>query len=245
MDARSKKTKILVVDDDPAVLRFLQRRLTADGFDALAAIDGEQALELVESELPSLVILDIMMPDLDGFEICRRIREWSQVPIIFLSARGAEDDRVLGLNIGADDYLCKPFAAAELKARIEAVLRRTGSPNVALCRGPFVSGNLAISFAERMVTVGGEEVRLTRVEYGLLQELALNAGKVLSHSHLLKKVWGPEYETETHYLRVFVNRLRTKLRTDSGDSCEIVTVPGVGYQLRVIASTRSKEMIAQ
>lgn len=212
------------------MVRFLQRRLTADGFETLVATGGARALELVESELPGLIILDISMPEMDGFEVCRRIREWSQVPIIFLSARGEEENKVQGLKIGGDDYLCKPFGSAELKARIDAILRRIGSPNAVVTGAPFVSGKLKISFAERRVKIGDEEIKLTRIEYNLLQELVLNAGKVLTHHYLLNRIWGPEYSGETEYLRVFVNRVRRKLKKDSTRSWDIVTLTGVGYQ---------------
>jgi two-component system KDP operon response regulator KdpE len=172
------------------------------------------------------------MPGLNGFEVCRRIRQWSQVPIIFLSARGEEESKIKALSGGADDYLCKPFSTDELKARIDAVLRRSGSPDATISSGPFVNGGLCVYFAERRATMDGHDVKLTRFEYNLLQELALNVNKVLTHSHLLAKVWGLEYGLETEYLRVFINRLRRKLGQKPGKECMIITIPGVGYELR-------------
>ncbi len=183
-------------------------------------------------ELPDLVILDIMMPKMDGFEVCRRLREWSQIPTIMLSARGDETDKVKCLDLGADDYLTKPFGTRELLARVRAVLRRTEATKTVSTPPLFTSGDLRISFAQRQVTVAGKEVKLTPTEYSLLQEFVLNAGKTLTHSYLLDRVWGPEYRDEREYLHVFVHRLRTKLEPDATNPKYIMTVPGVGYRFR-------------
>ncbi|HEY82458.1 MAG TPA: response regulator transcription factor [Dehalococcoidia bacterium] len=224
------KTRILVVDDELSIIKFLRANLEARGYEVLTAMDGAQALQVIEMELPDLVILDIMMPKMDGFEVCRRLREWSQIPIIMLSARGDEEDKVKCLNLGADDYITKPFSASELTARVSAVLRRTqkATPTQPF----FASGDLKIDFAKRQVTMAGREVKLTPTEYALLQELTLNAGKVLTHTHLLNKVWGPEYQDEREYLHVFIRRLRAKLEPEPTNPSYILTVPGVGYLFR-------------
>jgi len=226
------KTRILVVDDELSIIKFLRANLESKGYEVLTAINGAEALQTFEMELPDLVILDIMMPKMDGFEVCRRLREWSQTPIIMLSARGDESDKVKCLDLGADDYITKPFGASELIARVRAVLRRTEAATTIPTRPSFTSGDLEINFAQRQVTVAGKEVKLTPTEYSLLQEFVLNAGKVLTHTHLLNKVWGLEYREDTQYLHVFVRRLRAKLEPDPRNPRYIVTVPGVGYQFK-------------
>ncbi len=227
-----KKTRILVVDDELSIIKFLRANLEANGYEVLVAMDGTEALQTFEMELPDLVILDIMMPKMNGFEVCRQLREWSQIPIIMLSAQGDESDKVKCLDLGADDYITKPFGASELIARVKAVIRRTEATATVLTQPQFTSGDLEISFAQRRVTVAGKEVKLTPTEYSLLQEFVLNAGKVLTHTHLLNKVWGPEYREDTQYLHVFVRRLRAKLEPDKVNPCYIVSVPGVGYQFK-------------
>ncbi len=227
-----KKTRILVVDDELSIIKFLRANLEANSYDVLSAMDGAEALQTFEMELPDLVILDIMMPKMDGFEVCRRLREWSQTPIIMLSARGDESDKVKCLDLGADDYITKPFGKDELIARVKAVLRRTETAAAIPTQPSFSSGDLKINFAQREVTVAGKEVKLTPTEYGLLQEFVLNAGKVLTHTHLLNKVWGPEYREEREYLHVFVRRLRAKLEPDPTNPRYIMTMPSVGYQFK-------------
>ena len=227
-----KKTRILVVDDELSIIRFLRANLEATGFKVLTAMNGAEALHTLEMEVPDLIILDIMMPKMDGFEVCHRIREWSQIPIIMLSAKGDEGDKVKCLDIGADDYITKPFGASELIARVRAVHRRTEAAATIPTRPSFTSGDLQISFAQRRVTVASKEVKLTPTEYSLLQELVLNAGKVLTHTYLLNKVWGPEYREEREYLHVFARRLRAKLEPDPINPEYILTVHGVGYQFR-------------
>ena len=220
------------MDDEVSIIKFLRANLEAEGFEVLTAVDGAQALQIFEMELPDLVILDIMMPKMDGFEVCRRIREWSQIPVIMLSARGDVADKVKCLDLGADDYITKPFGKGELTARVRAVLRRTELVAAVPAQPSFSHGELDINFVKRQATVAGTEVKLTPTEYNLLRELVLNAGKVLTHIHLLNKVWGPEYREDTQYLHVFIRRLRAKLEPDPTDPRYILTVPGVGYQFK-------------
>ncbi len=231
-DNLTMKTRILVVDDEISIIKFLRANLKSMGYEVLAATDGAEALQTFEMELPDLVILDIMMPRMDGFEVCRRLREWSQIPIIMLSARGDETDKVKCLDLGADDYITKPFGTSELTARVKAVLRRTKAAATIPAQPSFTSGDLDINFARRQVTAAGKEVTLTPTEYNLLQELTSNAGKVLTHTHLLNRVWGLEYREEREYLHVFVRRLRAKLEPDPANPRYIMTVPGVGYQFK-------------
>ena len=224
--------RILIVDDELAIIKFLRANLEAKGFETLAAMDGAEALETIERELPDLVILDIMMPKMDGFEVCRRLREWSQIPIIMLSARGDEGDKVKCLDLGSDDYITKPFGAHELIARVRAVLRRTEAAGTIPAQTSFTNGDLQINFAQRRVTIAGKEVKLTPTEYSLLQEFVLNTGNVLTHAYLLNKVWGLEYREEREYLHVFVRRLRAKLESNPTNPRYILTVPAVGYQFK-------------
>jgi two-component system KDP operon response regulator KdpE len=232
-----KKTCILVVDDEVSIIRFVSAHLRKEGYEIITASNGEEALLRAEEENPTLVLLDIMMPKMDGFEVCRRLREWSQVPIIMLSVKGEESDKVKCLDLGADDYVTKPFGGEELLARVRAVLRRAEVAGAVSDRPPFASGDLKISFAQRQVTVAGRDVKLTPTEFGLLQELTLNAGKILTHTHLLQKVWGPEYRDEKEYLHEFVRRLRNKLEPDKEKPRYIVSVPSIGYQFRSVDKT--------
>lgn len=225
------KKRILVVDDDTAILRLLSTNLKARGYDVITATDGEEALEAVQKDYIDLIILDIMMPKVDGVQVCRHIREWSDIPIIILSARGDENDKVKCLELGADDYLTKPFGIAELMARINTAFRHRGDASVAPAQSSFTCDGLEINFAKRRVTVKGKEITLTPTEYSLLQQLAVNSDKVLTHSMLLHSVWGNEYSSEKEYLRVFVGRLRRKLEPDPKKPRYIHTIPGVGYHL--------------
>ena len=233
------KTCILVVDDDPAISRLLCTNLRARGYEVITATDGEEALEVIDREIIDLIILDIMMPKLDGIEVCRHIREWSRVPIIMLSARGDEKGKVHCLELGADDYLTKPFGVAELLARVKTTLRHSDATKVTPLQSTFTSGDLEINFPARRVTVGGNEVKLTPTEYSVLQQLVVNADKVLTHSMLLQRVWGEEYYSEKEYLRVFVGRLRKKLEADPENPRHIMTVPGVGYQFAQVSYLHS------
>jgi len=225
------KKSILIVDDDPAILRLLSTNLKARGYEIFTATDGEESLETVQKDSIDLIILDLMMPKVDGVEVCRRVREWSDVPIIILSARGDENDKVKCLELGADDYLTKPFGIAELMARVKTAFRHRGDPTVTPAQATFSYEGLEINFAKRRVTVDEREVTLTPTEFALLQHLAVNSDKVLTHNMLLQSVWGNEYSSEKEYLRVFVGRLRRKLEPDPKNPKYIQTIPGVGYQI--------------
>jgi len=229
------KKHILIVDDDPAILRLLSTNLKARNYEVITATNGEESLEAVQKDFIDLIILDLMMPKIDGVEVCRRIREWSDVPIIILSARGDENDKVKCLELGADDYLTKPFGIAELMARIKTAFRHRGDPTVSPAQSTFVCDGLEINFAKRRVTVNGREVTLTPTEFALLQHLAVNSDKVLTHNMLLQSVWGSEYSSEKEYLRVFVGRLRRKLEPDPKNPKYIQTIPGVGYHIATTA----------
>jgi two-component system, OmpR family, KDP operon response regulator KdpE len=225
------KLSILVADDDPSILRLLSANLKARDYEVIACVDGEEALRFVESEPLDLIILDIMMPKVDGIEVCRRVRTWSKVPIIMLSARGDEKDKVRCLELGADDYVTKPFGIAELMARITTALRHAQSAKIETTPANFVSGDMEINFATRCVKIGGKDIKLTPTEFTLLQELAVNAGKVLTHRLILQRVWGEEYQSEKEYIRVFIGRLRRKIEPDPDNPKHLLTIPGVGYQL--------------
>lgn len=223
-----KRPRVLVVDDEPETVKFVSANLRARGYDVLSAEDGRTALKTFGQSVVDLIILDIMMPGLDGFEVCQTIRQRSDVPIIMLSARGQERDIVRGLNLGADDYLTKPFGVGEMLARVRAVLRRTPQTGIAP-RPPLVIQDLEIDFAARRVTVRGREVQLTPTEYDMLAHLAINAGRVLTHRTLLQAVWGPEYSDETEYLWAYIRRLRRKIEPNPSSPRYILTQPGVGY----------------
>jgi DNA-binding response OmpR family regulator len=225
----SKKAAILVVDDEPHVRKLLQANLESSGYRVVTAADGEEAIRRVEIELPDLVILDLMLPKLDGYAVCRRIREFSAVPIIMLTARSAEVDVIHGFDVGADDYLTKPFAVNELLVRVRAVLRRSKWPEEVMARQSFKAGPIEIDFSQHRVSVEGEPVRLTPTEYRLLAYMTSNPNRVLMHRELLRAVWGPEYGDETEYLRVYVRYLRQKLEPDPSNPCYILTQAGAGY----------------
>ncbi len=227
------KPCILAVDDDVQVLHLVRRTLETEGYRVITADSGEAAVAAFEQQLPDLVVLDIMMPGNDGYAVCQRIRSFSHVPIIMLTAMGSDEEKVRGLDAGADDYVTKPFSVEVLLARVRAVLRRSQATFPTPSRDTFRSGSLEIDFARRQVTVASKEIRLTPTEFHLLQELTLNAGKVLTHSHLLNKVWGPEYRDERQYLHVFVRSLRTKIRLESQGHGAIESVASVGYRLNV------------
>ncbi|MDY7077369.1 MAG: response regulator transcription factor [Chloroflexota bacterium] len=223
--------KILAVDDEPRVVRLVTEVLGAMDYRVVAATRGDQAIEMVALEQPDLVLLDIRLPgDLDGYDTCRRIREFSDVAVIMLTAKAQESDILCGFDAGADDYLTKPFNAKELVARVKAVLRRTMRSEERVTT-TFTCGELEINFARRTVEMGGEEVSLTRTEYALLRQLALNANCVMLHQDLLTKIWGPEYRDDVDYLRAYVRYLRRKLEPEPSNPQYIVTSPGVGYML--------------
>ncbi len=231
MHDEAVRTRALVVEDDPNIVDLIRSNLAVRGFDTVVSVDGLRALRLLETEAPDIVLLDLMLPEVDGFELCRQIRERSAVAIIVVSARGGERDKVTALNVGADDYMTKPFSIEELLARITATLRRT-RPAVAPESAPTVItiGDLTVDLAAQQVTRGGHTVHLTPTEFALLRELAINRGKLLTHAHLLRRVWGHGYETETEYVRVYVRRLRAKLETDNGAPI-ILTQPRAGYRI--------------
>ncbi|MCC6191208.1 MAG: response regulator transcription factor [Anaerolineales bacterium] len=225
-----KKSRVLVVDDEPEAVKYVVANLRARGLDVVSAQDGREALKLFDETTVDLIILDIMMPGLDGFQVCQTIRRQSDVPIIILSARGQEKDIVRALDLGADDYLTKPFGAEEMLARVRAVMRRAAQAS-ATPRSPLSVDALRIDFAARQVTMQGRAVHLTSTEYGLLAHLAINAGRVLTHQALLQAVWGPEYSSETEYLWAYIRRLRHKIEPDPGNPRYLLTEAGVGYKL--------------
>jgi len=230
MDESFRDRRILIVDDEERMVRFIRLNLEHDGFQVLEAFNGTQAINKIRSNLPDLVLLDVMMPDMDGFEVLRIVREVSRVPVIMLTAKGEEEDRVRGLEMGADDYITKPFSPRELVSRVRAVLRRTEmieSPT----HGPIeVDDRLKIDFDRREVWVEGRLVQLRPTEYRLLYHLVKNAGWVLTHDQILTKVWGYEYRDEPHYVRLYINYLRQKLEKDPANPKYILTERGVGYR---------------
>jgi two-component system, OmpR family, KDP operon response regulator KdpE len=230
----AKKTTILVVDDDVQLLKIVTHNLEAEGYQVLGVRDGAEALQAFERRAPDLVLLDVMLPRMDGFQVCQRVREFSAVPIIMLTARGRGQDKVKGLDLGADDYLTKPFRVDELLARVRAVLRRTQftSNGSAQVRGGVTTiGELTIDYARHRVTKAGREVTLTPTEYRILAYLAQNAGLVVTQDMLLQHVWGIEYMGEGHMLRVNITRLRRKLESDPSHPRYLLTRPGIGYFL--------------
>jgi DNA-binding response OmpR family regulator len=230
----AKKTTILAADDDPQLLRLMTRNLQLEGYDVLGASDGELALELIESNPPDLVLLDVMMPKMDGFTVCYRVREFSSVPIIIVTARGQDQDKVRGLDLGADDYLTKPFSVDELLARVRAVLRRsqfTARENAQGLQASTATGDLTIDYSQHLVTLAGREIAFTPTEYRMLAYLAQNVGRVVTQDLLLEHVWGSEYLGESHMLQVNINRLRRKLEVDPTQPRYILTKVGIGYSL--------------
>ncbi|MGQ9848948.1 MAG: response regulator transcription factor [Aggregatilineaceae bacterium] len=232
--------RILVVDDEPRMIGFIRMNLELEGYQVLEAHDGLKALEMVRTQLPDLVLLDVMMPGLDGFETLRMLREFSNVPVIMLTAKGEEEDKVRGLELGADDYVTKPFGSRELSSRVRAVLRRaempSASPEQAILK---IDDRLSVDFNRREVIVEGKHIKLRPTEYRLLYHLIENAGWTVPHEQLLAKVWGYEYRDETHYVRLYVNYLREKIEEDPSNPKYILTERGVGY--RFVDFRREKE----
>ena len=220
--------RVLIVDDEPAIRRFLRASLAAHGYDVFEAVDGQSALTAVAAARPDLVVLDLGLPDMDGVEVTRQLREWTQIPILIISVRGQENDKIMALDAGADDYVTKPFGVGELLARMRVALRHTGP---AAEEPVFAVDDLAVDLARREVRLGGREVPLTPTEYDLLRVLVTHAGKVLTHRQLLREVLGVGYEQETHMLRVNISNLRRKLEPDPTRPHYIRTEPGVGYRL--------------
>jgi len=224
--------RILVVDDEPQMGRLLKTGLSARGYEVAVAVDGRAALDMAANWRPDLILLDLGLPAIDGLEVCRQVRSWSQLPIIVLTVHDAEQDKVTALDLGADDYLTKPFGTDELLARIRVALRhatRTAEPEEPLLH----FSDLIIDLAHRLVTVREQEVHLTPKEYELLRVLATNAGKVLTHRMLLRAVWGSGYEQDVPTLRVFVTQLRRKIEADPAHPIHITTEPGIGYRFQV------------
>jgi two-component system KDP operon response regulator KdpE len=224
--------RVLVVDDEQAIRRFLRTSLTANGYTVFEATTGAAALLAVVNDRPDIVILDLGLPDIEGTQVTARLREWTQVPIIILSVREQEADKIAALDAGADDYLTKPFGVGELLARMRVVLRRLTSPEA---DPVFTTNGLVVDLGRRQVMVDGQEVQLTPTEYDLLRVLVTHAGKVLTHQQLLRQVWGMGYELEAHLLRVNISNLRHKLEHIPARPAYIITEPGVGYRLRIEA----------
>ena len=221
--------RVLIVDDEHAIRRFLRASLAAHGYAVYEAATGEEALQAVITARPDIVILDLGLPDIDGLEVTRRLREWSAMPVMILSVRNDEAEKIQALDAGADDYLTKPFGVGELLARLRVALRhRTPESGDAT----MTAGELAIDVSRRLVTLGGEQVQLTPTEYDLLRVLMTHAGKVLTHRQLLREVWGAAYEAETHLLRVNISNLRRKIEPEPARPHFILNEPGVGYRLR-------------
>lgn len=239
MAAEPVNGKILVVDDEERMVRFIRLNLEHDGFVVFEAFKGAQAIQAIRDKLPDLVLLDVMLPDIDGFEVLKLIREVNSVPVIMLTAKGEEDDRVRGLELGADDYITKPFSPRELVSRVKAVLRRGDSP-AGNIRGMIeVDEHLKIDFDRREVWLNDELVKLRPTEFKLLYHLVQNAGWVITHDQILTKVWGYEYRDEPHYVRLYINYLRQKLENDPANPKYILTERGVGY--RFLDFRRAKE----
>jgi DNA-binding response OmpR family regulator len=239
----AKKTTVVAADDDPQLLRLVTRNLQLEGYDVIAVSDGQQALTQIEQQVPNLVLLDVMMPKMDGFTVCHRVREFSTVPIIIVTARGQDQDKVRGLDLGADDYLTKPFSVDELLARVRAVLRRTQFTAKDSSQGlqtTAIIGDLEIDYSQHLVKMAGREITLTPTEYRILAYLAQNAGRVLTQDLLLEHVWGGEYLGESHMLQVNINRLRRKLEVDPTRPRYILTKVGVGYYLAALPGVVAK-----
>jgi two-component system, OmpR family, KDP operon response regulator KdpE len=227
----TEEIQILVVEDEPEIRRFLRVTLGAYGYKLLEAASGKEAMAHLSSEKPKLIILDLGLPDIDGMELARQLREWSEIPIIILSARDQEMDKITALDLGADDYLTKPFGVMELLARIRVALRHAEKSKAE--KDPvFELGNVKVDMSKRTVAVSGVDVHLTPIEYKLLLTLINNAGKVVTRQQLLREVWGPGYAKEGHYLRVYMGQLRHKLEERSANPKYLMTEPGIGYRLR-------------
>ncbi len=231
-DIKAPGKTILVVDDEPRMVEFITMNLELEGFRVVRAANGYEALEKAARDMPDLVILDIMMPHMDGFDTLKSLRETSQVPVIFLSAKGEESDRIRGLDLGADDYITKPFSTRELVSRMKAVLRRT-EPAISTSGSDIVvDGELRINFDHRKVIAHGQEIRLRPTEYRLLYQLVTNAGKLLTHETLLSRVWGTEYRDEDQYVRLYVTYLRQKIEKDPKNPKYILSERGLGYRFK-------------
>ena len=222
---------VLVIEDEPQIQRFLRPTLIGQGYQVVEAATGEEGVIQAATRQPDIVILDLGLPDMDGLEVIRQLREWTAIPVIVLSARGQERDKIAALDAGADDYVAKPFAVGELLARMRVALRHAAQSSREPTDSTFAVHNVQVDLARRRVFVGDAEVHLTRTEYKLLTTLIRHAGKVLTHRQLLQEVWGPSHAEETHYLRVYMGQLRHKLEADPARPRFLLTEPGVGYRL--------------
>ena len=230
MNQESKRPRILVVDDEPQILRFLGTSLKAHGYEVLEAATGGEGVELARQEQPDLIILDLGLPDIDGTDVLAQVREMSSVPVIVLSAREGETDKVGALDLGADDYVTKPFGVGELMARVRTTLRRGGAGEQSEPT-TYSGGGLSVDIDRRRVSLGEEEIKLTPKEFGILTMLVKQVGRVVTHHAILREVWGPTFTSETHYLRVYVGQLRQKIEKNPAQPEFILTEPGVGYRL--------------
>lgn len=230
MPEEFERRRILVVDDEERMVRFIRLNLEHDGYQVSEAFNGKEAIQKIRDVTPDLILLDVMMPDIDGFEVLETIREVSQVPVIMLTAKGEEDDRVRGLELGADDYVTKPFSPRELVSRVKAVLRRTEGATGSMHGLIEVDDRLKIDFDRREIWLEGKLVKLRPTEYRMLYHLVQNAGWVVTHDQLLTKVWGYEYRDEPHYVRLYINYLRQKLEANPSEPKYILTERGVGYR---------------
>jgi two-component system KDP operon response regulator KdpE len=224
---------LLIIEDEPQMLRFLRASLKSHGYRLVECTTAQDGLAQAAARCPDVILLDLGLPDLDGIEVTRQLREWTQTPIIVLSARGQDDDKINALDAGADDYLTKPFSVGELLARIRVALRHNAQLGDGRAEPVFAFGDVQIDLAKRLVYVGGEEVHLTRTEYNLLAVLARHAGRVVTHRQLLKEVWGPSHVEHTQYLRVYTGQLRHKLEHDPARPKHLLNEPGVGYRLKI------------
>jgi two-component system KDP operon response regulator KdpE len=231
MKPMATEQRILIVDDDPRIIRLVREVLSAVGYDVIVRTDGVQAIEAIAIEQPDLVVLDILMDELDGYQVCRRVREFSEIPIIMLTAKVMETDMLTGFEAGADDYITKPFSSKELLARVRAVLKRAEQQVPTPVEALVACGDVLIDLPRRQVSVAGRDTHLTATEYNLLYQLASHPNQVLTHEQLLTEVWGPEYRNDIDYLRSYIHYLRKKLERNPSDPQMIKNIQGVGYML--------------
>jgi two-component system, OmpR family, KDP operon response regulator KdpE len=231
-EAATTRPVIVLIEDEPQIRRFLRPTLTSEGYRLIEAATGQEGLREAATRQPDLIVLDLGLPDLDGVEVLRQLREWTSVPVIILSARGQEQDKVAALDAGADDYVAKPFAIGEFLARLRAALRRAARGGTGQGEPVFRSGDLVVDLTRKRVTLAGADVRLTPIQYRLLATLVRHAGRVLTHRQLLREVWGEPYVEQTQYLRVYMTQLRHKLEAEPARPKLLLTEPGVGYRFR-------------
>jgi len=227
----AKKPIVVLIEDEPEIRRFLRASLTSHGYRLFEAVTGAEGLQEAQSRQPDIVVLDLGLPDVDGLEVIRRLRQWTGVPIIVLSARGQEQDKIAALDAGADDYVAKPFGVGELLARVRVSLRHAERTVREVGEAVFSSGDLEVNPSERRVLISGKDIHLTPIEYRLLATMVRHAGKVLTHRQLLREVWGPPYADQAHYLHVYMAQLRRKIEIDPARPRHLLTEPGIGYRL--------------